>query len=101
MPEMSLKNQALRMALINRSALVAQPVQGLAQRSAPLLIPTDADASVASAVAFPPTEVVTATPCRLLDDLHVVPGRILGQELRVVRGAHQLSLVDVVDRVGN
>ena len=64
------------------------------------MIPTNADAGVASAVAFPSAEVVTATPRCLLDDFYVMRRWILGQELRVVRGAHQLPLVEIVERVG-
>ena len=85
--------------LEDRDALVAQPVERVAQRRAPLLIPSRAAAGAAAAVALPAPEAVVAAPRGALGDLHFVRRRRGGEKLAVVRDARQLLLVDVVERV--
>ena len=80
--------------------LVAQPVERVAERGAPLLVPAKRRSGAASAVGTPSRDSVRTAPRRVLVDLHFVRrGRQL-EELSVVRQLCELVLFDVVERVG-
>ena len=51
-----------RQILVSQCRLVAQPVQGLAQRATPFLVPTPMSAARAAAVAFPTAHAMSTTP---------------------------------------
>src|SRR5580704_14983913 len=56
--------------LKDRHEAVAQPIHGLANRSAPPLVPAAVHAGVASAVASPALDAVGATPRTVFENLH-------------------------------
>ena len=86
--------------LEGRGQLVPEPVQGLPQRSPPLLIPARVHPAVASAVAAPPLHPMAAAPGGVLENLHLLSWGVLFQELSVVRETGQLLLLQVLQRVG-
>ena len=61
-----------RFLLEERSQRVPQPVQGLAQRGAPFLVPVRVAAGIAAAIAAPPLNAVDATPGAVLEYFHLV-----------------------------
>src|SRR5207237_7700558 len=69
---------------------VAQPVESIAQRGAPRLIPAGMAAGVAPAVAPPTVDAVKAAPRSFLDDFHLVRGRMPFQVFSVIRESRQL-----------
>ena len=66
-----------------RDQCVAQLVQSLAQRRAPGLVPAR-PAAVAAAIGAPPLNAMHAAPGGVFDDLSLVLGRELLQEIAVV-----------------
>src|SRR6202022_4641189 len=76
--------QALTLFLEDADALIAQPVQRIAERPAPLLGPAARSTDVASAVELPAPDAVAAAPRSPLENFHFILRRILGQKLGVV-----------------
>src|SRR5690606_15909338 len=83
-----------------RHYLVAQPVQRLAQRRAPPLVPARRAAGMTAAVAAPPLDTMCAAPRRVLLDLDFPARRVHGEERGVVRERRELSLLDVMQCIG-
>ncbi|GIV31028.1 MAG: hypothetical protein KatS3mg029_0379 [Saprospiraceae bacterium] len=76
---------------------VAQPVEGLAQRSPPGLVPAGAAARVTAAIRAPTLHTMNTAPRRRLVDGHLVLRRVQLQEMGVVGDGCQLVGSDVVD----
>jgi len=83
-----------------RRELVAQPVERLAQRLPPCLVPSLARHASASAVASPALEPVRATPRGLFGDLDLVDRRVGRQEARVVGQTRHAAPLHVVEGEG-
>ena len=79
-----------------RIDLVAEPVERLAKRSPPALVPVTARA--AAAIRAPALDAVRAAPRGPLADLDLVHGRVGRQEGRVVRERGRLVCLDLLDR---
>ena len=81
--------------LPQRCHRIAQAVESVAQRRAPLLIPTAMGAGVATAIAPPTVDAVGATPGSFFGDLDFVGGRMSFEKLTVVGQARQLFGFDL------
>src|SRR6185295_15313837 len=79
---------------------VPQAVEGLAQRRAPGLVPSRVRVRLAAAVAPPALDAVRAAPRCRFDDPDLVFGRVLFEELAVVREPAAPRLGDRPQRVG-
>src|SRR5690606_30917593 len=76
--------QAAGFALVERDERIAEPVEGLAQRFAPFLVPAVVPAGVAAAVGAPALDAVVAAPGAVFHDLGLVCGGVSGEEFGVV-----------------
>ena len=88
------------MLLPQRCDRIAQAVESVAQRRAPLLIPVAMGAGVAAAIAPPAVDAVGATPGSFFGDLDFVGGRMSFEKLTVVGQARQLFGFDSIQCVG-
>ncbi len=79
--------------------VVAQPIESLTQRLAPLLVPARVAAGVATAIAAPAFDAVDTAPGSALEDFHSVDGRMLFQVFPEIRELGRLIRFDVVERV--
>ena len=79
---------------------VAEPIQSLAQRRAPGLLPVARPTRTTSTVAAPALDSVGATPGRVWDDLHLVRGGMLLQVRPIVGEACQVVRLNIIQRIG-
>src|SRR5262245_54082950 len=85
--------------LDRRVCLLAQPVERVAQRAPPLLVPAGLAAAVAAAVILPARHTVRAAPARILEELALPRRRHLGAELAVVGEPRAVpALLDLRER---
>jgi len=80
----------------NRCQLVAQPVERLAQRRAPLLIPAAMTAGVTTAVALPTFDAMRTAPRAALMNLRLVRWRMRFQIFAVDRQLHVLAFFNLI-----
>ena len=78
---------------------VTQPVQGVAQRRAPGLIPAGVRAGVAAAITPPAIDTVSAAPGTFFNDVDLVGRRVLFQKLAVIGQSGQLPAVNLFQGV--
>ena len=81
-----------------RVDLIAEPVEGVAKRRPPALVPVAARA--AAAIGAPALDAVGAAPRGLLADRDLVRGRVGRQERAVVREGRRPVGFDLLDRGG-
>jgi hypothetical protein len=86
--------------LERRRHAVAQPVESVAQRLAPALVPALLASRVTAAVGVPAADAVSAAPGGVLLDLDLVVRRETLQELRVVGEPDTVARVQPQQRVG-
>src|SRR5215831_15536808 len=75
-------------------------IERLAQGLTPRLVPAGLAARVAATVGVPAADAVGAAPGGVLDDLHLVRGRVYGEVLAVVGELGEFVGLDVMQSVG-
>src|SRR5207302_4134270 len=89
----------LGLNLENRSKVVAQPIESLAQGPPPLLVPVRSPTRIATTIAFPPSNTVHATPGSVFVNSDLVRRRMRGEVLAIIRKASKFVLFDVMESI--
>ena len=79
---------------------IPQPIQRLAQRAAPFLVPAGVSASVASTITLPTLDSMITAPGAVPKNFYLMRRRILREVLTVVCQLGELLFFDVVQGVG-
>src|SRR5690606_1790006 len=86
--------------LIQRHDAVPQPVESIAKRAPPGLVPARFSSGMTTTIASPPLDPVSTAPGGVFKDFGDVSRRILFEILAISGQAGELVLLNVVKRIG-